>query len=465
MLTSADRVVGEPVHLLQLKEAQPGERIGGRRPGERDVHIRPLLLRELDPRLTDGMHAQVRGVEQLEQVGEQTPQQRIVLLVRELLGRELANRLEHPEAVGLPAADEALVHQRLQELDVGVCDPLGRFERPAPAEDRERRERASARRDRAARTTIRSSRGASAASSRRRGRREQVEPVAEARRGAAPSRAATCGRRRARARAAGRRGVRTARRAARPARSPAAPRAPARRRAAATAPAPAPARGRRARPARAAARGSSRARPHAGTREDCSHLGRGLDDVLEVVEQEQQAPPVDELGQRSAAAERPGGRRTDVRRIGERRKRHPPHTVGIRVRHLAGGVEREPRLPRSAGAGQRQETRVVAASSSPHVGELLLTPEELRRRDREVRPVQRLERRELVVAELVDPLRRAQVLEPVLAEVAQLGGLDERGRRRRNEHLPAVTGGGDPRRAVDVALRRSPPPSASGVPV
>ena len=38
----------------------------------------------------------------------------------------------------------------------------------------------------------------------------------------------------------------------------------------------------------------------------------------------------------------------------------------------------------------------------------------------------------------------------MLAEVAELAGVDERRRRRRDEHLPAVTGGRDPRRAVDV---------------
>jgi hypothetical protein len=38
----------------------------------------------------------------------------------------------------------------------------------------------------------------------------------------------------------------------------------------------------------------------------------------------------------------------------------------------------------------------------------------------------------------------------VLAEVRQLA-LEELGRRRRDEHLPAVPGGGDARRAMDVA--------------
>ena len=117
--------------------------------------------------------------------------------------------------------------------------------------------------------------------------------------------------------------------------------------------------------------------------EDCRHLGRGLDDVLEVVEQEQQPLAVDELRQRSAAAECPCRGRPDVGRIGERRERHPPHAVGIRVRDFACSVEREPRLPRSAGAGEREETRVVALEQLPHVGELVLAAEERRRRDRE----------------------------------------------------------------------------------
>ena len=59
------------------------------------------------------------------------------------------------------------------------------------------------------------------------------------------------------------------------------------------------------------------------------------------------------------------------------------------------------------------------------------------------------------VAELVDALGRREVLEAVLAEVGQLD-VDEAGGRRRDEHLAAVTGGGDaggPMHVVaDVAL-------------
>jgi hypothetical protein len=69
--------------------------------------------------------------------------------------------------------------------------------------------------------------------------------------------------------------------------------------------------------------------------------------------------------------------------------------------------------------------------------------------------VERLQRREDLRAELEEPLRRAQVLEPVLPQVAHLDAGEIR-RRLREQHLAAVPGGGDPRRAVhveaDVAL-------------
>src|SRR5919201_6567359 len=51
-------------------------------------------------------------------------------------GRVLADRLEHPKAfVGV--AEEALVDERLEEVEVGVGDFFGRFERAATREDGE----------------------------------------------------------------------------------------------------------------------------------------------------------------------------------------------------------------------------------------------------------------------------------------------------------------------------------------
>ena len=54
----------------------------------------------------------------------------------EPLGRVLPDRLEHPETLPLPA-EQALVDQRLERVDVGVADLLGRLERAAAAEDRQ----------------------------------------------------------------------------------------------------------------------------------------------------------------------------------------------------------------------------------------------------------------------------------------------------------------------------------------
>jgi hypothetical protein len=93
---------------------------------------------------------------------------------------------------------------------------------------------------------------------------------------------------------------------------------------------------------------------------------------------------------------------------------------------------------------------VIARKQLPDVSELVLPTQKRGCRDRQVRPVQRLQRRESIVAELEDPLRRAQVLEPVLAQIEELVRVDERRRHRRHEHLTAVTDCGNASRAVDI---------------
>jgi len=185
-------------------------------------------------------------------------------------------------------------------------------------------------------------------------------------------------------------------------------------------------------------------------REHGCDLRRSLDDVLEVVEQEQQAPPVDEIGERSATAESPRGCLPHVGRIGDGRERYPPHSVGVLARGLAGRMKCEPRLPRPAGTRKREQPRVTVREHLTHGRELLLAAEKRSPRDREIRPVKRLQGRELAITELKDPLRRTQVLQPVLAEVAELVPVDEGRGRVRDEHLSPVAGGRDASGTVDV---------------
>ena len=119
------------------------------------------------------------------------------------------------------------------------------------------------------------------------------------------------------------------------------------------------------------------------------------------------------------AAERLRRRVEHERRVANRRERHPPDAVGEPV-----GRERRPTGARGASCPCRPAPVSVSrrrrrrSEERAHLGELPLAAEEGRRRHRQVRPVQAPKRRELAVAELVEPLGRAQVLESVLAEVA-----------------------------------------------
>jgi hypothetical protein len=83
--------------------------------------------------------------------------------------------------------------------------------------------------------------------------------------------------------------------------------------------------------------------------------------------------------------------------------------------------------------------------------ELALPADQRRRLHGQVRLVKRPERREVCVTKLVEPLRRAQVLKPVLAEVSRVDlSIDEVTRGLREQYLPTVAGGRDPRCAMDV---------------
>ena len=118
-------------------------------------------------------------------------------------------------------------------------------------------------------------------------------------------------------------------------------------------------------------------------------------------------------------------------------------------------------LPAPPGTGQGQQADIGTAQELDDLRQLALSADQRRRLGRKVgRPVlERCERRKLALEafrhELEDPLRPAQVLQPMLAEIAE-GELlweivlDELSRRLRDEHLAAVACRGNAGAAVDV---------------
>src|SRR5262249_60181061 len=107
-----------------------------------------------------------------------------------------------------------------------------------------------------------------------------------------------------------------------------------------------------------------------------------------------------------------------------------------------------PCLAAAAGSGESQEARSGVGEHPADRRKLVLAAEERRRRDGQIRLVERLQRWVVAGAELEDPLRRGEVLEAVLAEVPHPVA-DQFVSRLADEHLAAVTGSPDPRRAVD----------------
>ena len=191
-----------------------------------------------------------------------------------------------------------------------------------------------------------------------------------------------------------------------------------------------------------------------------------LDEMLEVVEHEQRralAEVVEQLLLRREAAVRAvdgeldrlgEGGREEVRR-GDGGERDEVDAVRVAVDAASGGLEGEPGLARPARPDEREQAASGVLQQPVDRFELRRPADERRSRQREVlHPrLDRLQQRELarqaLDLELVDALGRAQILEPVRAQVADLG-VDERASRLRKQHLAAVADGGDARALVHV---------------
>ena len=223
----------------------------------------------------------------------------------------------------------------------------------------------------------------------------------------------------------------------------------------------------------------SRRRQKLDVRCALDHLAQkpgAFDQMLEVVEHEQRralAEVVEQLVLRREAVVRAvdgeldrlgDGRREEVRR-GDGGERDEVDAVWVAVDAASGGLQGEPGLAGPARADKREQAAPRVIQQPVDRFELRHASDERRSWQREIlhARLDRLEQREVagepVDLELVDALRCAQVLEAVHTQVAH-NRVHERMGRLRQEHLPAVADGGDPRAPMyveaDVSLLAQP---------
>ncbi len=214
------------------------------------------------------------------------------------------------------------------------------------------------------------------------------------------------------------------------------------------------------------AAGGQDAQARAGPQQRVRELGTRLDQVLAVVQHQQRRPSLEMLDQQVGriavrALPQPQRRRhgpRDQPGVAGRGQLHQPDAIPERLQQLGGGLERQAGLAGAARADQGHEPALleplldlVKLAPAPHEAGQLAGQVGGERR-------QRADRRELGrqprVDNLENPKRLGDVPEPMVAQIAQLragrqGGTGQLGRRRTDQHLPAVRGVPHPGAAVD----------------
>jgi hypothetical protein len=142
--------------------------------------------------------------------------------------------------------------------------------------------------------------------------------------------------------------------------------------------------------------------------------------VFEVVEQDQELLAAKESGEVVARSDRLRELRGHELGVGETGKRHPEDTVSQRSDELRCNLERKAGLPGTSGSRDGEEARAVRELLD-ELADLALSPDERARGDRQIGGVERPKWWEITLTELVQALGSDQVLQPVLAEIADGG--------------------------------------------
>jgi len=149
--------------------------------------------------------------------------------------------------------------------------------------------------------------------------------------------------------------------------------------------------------------------------------------MLGVVDQDQRPAAREPSGERvheraillAHHAERVSDQRQHECCVAKRSERDPPRAVRECIRRFGCRLQCEAAFPRSARAGERQQARPAAAQQADDLRKLVLAAEERRRRHRQVRVPEAPERREHGPAELVQVLGCGEILQTVLADIAE----------------------------------------------
>src|SRR5437763_3404539 len=134
-----ERVVHHPELLQRNREPEGELGIAVDRPVDRRAEVVLLGPDDLRPLRPLALCGEARGLTEREEVLGVAASKRVALArTAELLERELADRLEHPVALLAEppgaAAQEALVKQRSESVEIGVAHRLRGLQRAAAAE-------------------------------------------------------------------------------------------------------------------------------------------------------------------------------------------------------------------------------------------------------------------------------------------------------------------------------------------